>query len=603
MRNLSFTFIIVLLVTGLFYFVSFLRTENGNARSDWDTYLAEQFLKAGNGPAEKADQPDMAAMQNYYMTIDPAEKRVPAERLLQAFQYSRSEQANRDYKSSSVDNEWTQISSNMGGRTRAIAWDPNDATGKKAWAGGVTGGLWFNNDVAGFASEWEIVDDFWPSLSVSCIAFDPNDPEVMYVGTGEYQTARFIYRESSGVGIGIWKSSDAGITWELIPSTEDFKYISDIVIKDENGTSALYAGVVSGFYHGVNHQSGPTDGLYRSVDGGETWEQVFPDIDGEDVPYAPADLTIGPGGRIFAGTMKNLDGKGGATILYSDDGTTGSWMVFDDYESNIQGDPNYPVPGRVIIACAPSDQNIVYALIGAGWYDNMGGNRAEGRYILRSDDGGESWTEKSLPGGDPSWASLSWHAFVAAVNPTNPDDVFVGGLDVWKTMNGGNSWTHLSDWALMYYGGGDDYVHADQHIQVYKPGSSTEMLFGSDGGVFYSSSANTGNPVFQEKNDGYSTLQFYTCDIYPVEGMNYFVGGLQDNGTLLYMGQPLDINDMIDGADGAYCFFDENEPQIMITSYYYNAYTLFLNWNDYTGMGNYGTGVFINPADYDSENN
>jgi len=155
----------------------------------------------------------------------------------------------------------------------------------------------------------------------------------------------------------------------------------------------------------------------------------------------------------------------------------------------------------------------------------------------------------------------------------------------------------------MYNGGGDDYVHADQHIQVYKEGSSSEMILGSDGGVFYTENASSSNPVFEEKNKNFSTLQFYTCDIYPIPGQNYFVGGLQDNGTLLYMGEPLDINDMIDGGDGAYCFFDENEPPIMITSTYYNSYTLFMNWNWYESFGDYGTGVFINPADYDSENN
>ena len=81
------------------------------------------------------------------------------------------------------------------------------------------------------------------------------------------------------------------------------------------------------------------------------------------------------------------------------------------------------------------------------------------------------------------------------------------------------------------------------------------------------------------------------------------MGGLQDNGTLLYLGDPLDVNDMIDTGDGAYCFFDKTEPQIMITSTYFNVYKIFYNWNHYGNMGIDGTGVFINPADYDSENN
>jgi photosystem II stability/assembly factor-like uncharacterized protein len=607
-KNFTFSVAALLVVAVALGFL-FYNSVTSDPRQDYDNYLLQAYQDAVkdmdlNKPGEgKADNPDLAAMQNYFMTMDPETKRVPVERLHNAYKYAVQRKKDNFYKSAQSSLNWTETGSKMGGRTRAIMYDPNDPSGNKVWAGGVTGGLWYINDITDNGAHWQAVNDYWPSLSISSMVYDPNDPMTFYVGTGEYETARHIYRESSGVGIGIWKSTDGGDTWDLIPSTESFKYISDIKIRDEDGTSAIYAGVVSGFYHGINHQSEPSDGLYRSTDGGETWEQVLPDIVGEVVPYAPADLNIGPTGRIFVGTMKNLGGKGGASILYSDEGTPGTWTVFDDYEAIILNDPQYPVPGRVIVACAPSDENRVFALVGAGWIDNMGGNRAEGRYILKSDDGGETWTPTNLPDGDPDWASLSWHAFIGSVNPSNPNDLYVGGLDVWKTLNGGNSWAHVSDWALMYWGGGDDYVHADQHVQNYKPGSSEEMVLGTDGGVFYTNNASSGNPVFQEKNNNYSTLQFYTCDIYPVTGQNYFVGGLQDNGTLLYFGEPLDINDMIDGGDGAYCFFDENEPNIMITSVYYNSYTIFLNWDDYDGMGNYGTGIFINPADYDSENN
>ena len=583
-----------------------ISTKKSDKRQIHEQFLLKSYQEMDQTlglSSDKPDNPDLAAFQNYFMTIDPEEKRVPFEKLVDAYKYKKELSSSLRTKSETTAIEWTETGSNMGGRTRAIMYDPNDINGNKVWAGGVTGGLWYNNDITNDNSSWLAVNDYWPNLSVSSITYDPNEPMTFYVGTGEYQTARHIYRESSGVGIGIWKSTDGGDSWNILSSTEEWKYISDIKVRDENGVSAIYAGVVSGFYHGINHQSEPSDGLYRSIDGGATWEQILPNIAGEDVPYAPADLDLGPEGRIFVGTMKNLAGDGGASILYSDLGIQGSWTVYDDYETIIELDPSYPVPGRVIIACSPSDVNRVYALVGAGWIDNMGGNRAEGRYILKSTDGGDSWSTTNLPGGDTDWASLSWHAFIGSVNPSDPDDVFVGGLDVWKTSNGGNNWNHLSDWSLMYNGGGDDYVHADQHVQLYKEGSSTEMMLGSDGGIFYTGNANSTNPIFEEKNKNYSTLQFYSCDIYPVPGMNYFVGGLQDNGTLLYMGDPLDINDMIDGGDGAYCFFDKNEPPIMITSTYYNSYTLFMNWNYYDDFGDYGTGVFVNPADYDSENN
>lgn len=124
---------------------------------------------------------------------------------------------------------------------------------------------------------------------------------IMYVGTGEAQTAVTIYRESSSIGFGIFKSVDGGQSWNLIPSTEDFAYITDIAIRNENGISVIYAGVVSGFYKGAQHQSTPSDGLYRSDDGGQSWQQVLPDIINKDLPYAPADIAIASDGRILWG--------------------------------------------------------------------------------------------------------------------------------------------------------------------------------------------------------------------------------------------------------------------------------------------------------------
>ena len=599
--------IVALSAVAILVFITAKQQLQTDSRSVHDRFLAREYQKATNlyGLDDKAqnkpDYPELAALRDYFMTFDPAVNRVPVERLEEANKYTKQLQQQNTLKSGNLI-EWEPTGSNMGGRTRGIMWDPNDANGYKVWACSVTGGLWFNNDISDDNSSWEIVDDFWPRLSTNCIAYDPNNTQVFYVGTGEYQTARVIYRESSGVGYGIWKTIDGGQSWEILESTEDFKYISDVKVRNEDGNSVIYAGVVSGTYHDVNHVSEPSDGLYRSTDGGQNWEQVMPEIGEENLPYAPADLEIAPNGRIFVGTMKNLDGDGGATILWSDEGTAGSWTVYDYYETIIPNDPEYPIPGRVVLAAAPSDANIVYAIVGAGWIGSDNFNYARGPYVIKSTDGGETWSEKSLPGGDPGWASLSWHAFALAVNPTDPDNLFAGGLDLWKTANGGNSWGHISDWSA-WGTGSDDYVHADQHWIRFKPGSSTEAVFSTDGGVFYTSNAGANYPAFEEKSQGLSTLQFYTCDIYPLAGQDIFIGGLQDNGSLLYQGSPLDVYDMVSGADGSYCFFDENEPAYMITSIYNNWYYLHHNFNPAGSFGEYNTGVFINPCDYDSENN
>ena len=115
---------------------------------------------------------------------------------------------------------------------------------------------------------------------------------MFYIGTGEAETAIQTYRESSGLGDGIWKSIDGGVTWNLLSSTTGFAYVPKIVVRNESGTSVIYAGVVSGLYHGT-HNSLPSDGLFRSTDGGLTWTQVLPDIYGFTVPYSPSDVVLG----------------------------------------------------------------------------------------------------------------------------------------------------------------------------------------------------------------------------------------------------------------------------------------------------------------------
>ncbi len=543
-----------------------------------------------------ADEPGMAAFHEFLATFDPSTGTVPRERLVSAMETTRLLASMKQ----STPILWQGYPSDMGGRTRAIMYDPNDATHKKVWAGGVTGGLWYNNNITNAISPWIPVGDFWSTLAIRCLAYDPKNPNIFFVGTGEAETAMQTYRESSGLGFGIGRSDDGGQTWYHIQGTEQFAYVTDIVVRVENDTSVIYAGVASGLYKGSQHQSMPSDGLFRSKNGGASWQQVLPLISGSTVPYCVSDIALGADNRLYVGTRPNLDGEGAAVILLSDDGI--DWIVNNQYQAEILGSEN-DIPGRVVIGTAPSDANTVYALIASGYVNSANGfNYFNCFHILKSVNKGVTWTKKTLPDdltSGTNFATIAWHALDIAVDPNSPNSLYIGGLDLHKSTNGGTTWSRVSDWSMMYSGGGPQYIHADQHAIVYKPGSSDEVLFGTDGGVFYTSNGTSSSPYMEEHNKGYSTLQFYTCAIHPGAGIEQYYGGLQDNGSLFYNGTPLTINDMVTGGDGAYCFYDEIDPATSITSYYYNNYTVFDNGNYLNSIGNWQSGTFVSPADLD----
>jgi len=604
--------IAALYITG----VTVLRIQKADSREDYEKFLVSEYktlpqsvLSEDAKGGKALDRPDLAAFSEYIKTLDPATRTVPRERILDA---NRQTKALSSLKSGGNALNWTAHPTDMGGRTRTLMFDPNDPTHSKLWAGSVTGGLWYNPDPTG-AGQWTPLNDFWSNLSISCLTYDPNNTQVFYAGTGESETAMIIYRESSGMGTGIMRSTDAGQTWESMPSTQNWAYVTDILVRDENGQSVIYAGVVSGIYKGVAHRNETGDGLYRSTDGGNTWNQVLPNIPGKDYAFAPSDIeTSSDGARIFVGTTYGVntevtdnDRSGAACILVSTDGL--AWTVNQSYQERILVESVNKYPGRVMLTKSPSNADILYAIIASGYVRSDGFIGYGCQFLLKTTNKGDNWTELNFPAG---FASLAWHAFALAVSPVNPNIIWVGGLDTYRTVNGGTAWTKQSNWAEMYGNGSDDYVHADIHVFAFKPGSDTEMYIGTDGGVFgtRTASAPDANMKFFESANSYSTLQYYSCAMHPDAGSIHFIGGLQDNGTMFYRrGNVPTFRDMLSGGDGALCFIDQNEPSIQITTVYHNALYLYSGEKEANPQGagykNLNSGMFVNPMDYDWKNN
>lgn len=535
----------------------------------------------------KRDRPDLAWEQDYLATMDPQTGKPEPSRLAAAYATVDLIQSQLISTPGASGSPWVERGpDNVGGRTRAIMWDPNAASGNKVWAGGVTGGLWYNNNITSSSSGWTSVSNTWDNLAITAIAYDPNNTQTFYVGTGEGWGA------GASRGAGIWKSTNGGSTWTQLSSTSAFYYVNDLVVRDESGSSVVYAAVRGNSYRGQWHGTSNT-GLQRSINGGTSWSQVLPNAPGGSSPYAPADIEIAADDRLWVGTQENPFGDGGGRIMYSDNGT--SWTV----SRSVSGGE------RVELACAPSNSNYVYALTES---------QGQAHEIARTTNKGSTWFVRNEPNdadnGIPSTdftRGQAWYDLILAVDPNNQNTVIAGGIDLFRSTNGASSWTQISKWSNNnnLANLSCSLVHADQHQVVFKPGSSSTVLFGTDGGVYYTSSVATAGSsnVISGRNLDYNVTQFYAAALHPTAGSNYALAGSQDNGTQKFTNPGYGSTTEATGGDGAYCFIDQTNANYQITSYVYNNY-----WRSTNGGTSWGfrfqndnsTGRFINPADYDN---
>ncbi len=521
----------------------------------------------------KKDRPDLAWEHDFIRTMDPALGYPTKEKLVDFMvknQKAQNFQPRMALTPGSVDFPWEERGpSNVGGRTRAVMFDPNDSSYNKVWAGGVSGGLWYNDSIYNENSEWVNVSTFWENIPISAITYDPLNTDVFYVGTGEGFGGR------SSVGAGIWKTTDGGQTWNILENTVDYKFVYDLAVHVENDTSRLYVACAGNYYSGTFIGS---SGVYKSSDEGDSFT-----------------LVSGIGSNIGDFEISEVDSSLWASS--SDAGNTPSGKIFLLNNQTGSWDEKHSIPGgdRVEIALSKTDSNVIYAV----YEDNgvVGG-------IIKSADKGETWTSLNEPadpdGGIPPTdfsRGQAWYDLTIEVDPNNDSNIYVGGVNLHRSMDGGISWSRLTDWA----GFGTGFIHADQHNIIFKPNSSDTCLFSNDGGVFYTKSLTYNSPAFYARNNGYNVTQFYAADLHGTS--EKYLAGSQDNGTQLFSGAGFVETQEATGGDGAYCFIDKIGNQRYITSYVYNNYYESSNGVNYGTLFNGDGGQFINPAGYDDNLN
>ena len=351
-------------------------------------------------------------------------------------------------------------------------------------------------------------------------------------------------------------------TGNLVPGIQ---HINDLVIKDNGGTSEIYVAAADGFYSPANattYVGGPEFGLYKSSDNGTTWSELMTtNLTAAGKKHCPNDIEIDAAGTIWLATKNSiLYGDGGGEIFSSvDNGVT--------FVNKHTVDDGTNVANRVQIAASKINADYVYIL--------AQGSDAAIPIVMQKTTNGfvgfSAFSPMALPNdadtGIPANDFTRGQAFydlVIAVNPTN-DQLYVGGIDLFKSTDSGSSWGRFSHW----YGGGDQEVHADQHAIAFGNGDANKMLFGNDGGVYYSGNNGT---TTTSTNTGYNTSQFYSVGVAPSATGDNFAGGLQDNGTQQFFNATAGINNSFEsqGGDGAATDYSQVDGDYYISNYVYN---------------------------------
>lgn len=408
---------------------------------------------------------------------------------------------------------WTARFGPVAGRVTSLALHPRDP--RIAYAGAATGGVWKTTDDG---RTWTPLFDDQPALAIGAVGIDPKDPDTVYAATGEGN-----FSGDSYFGVGIFKSTDAGKTWRLLPGRFNGCHFTRLVVTTEAILATTHP---VGAYAAESAMRGCTGGVWRSDDGGKEWEPVIASRYGWDLAVSASDPSI-----VYAAT----EPRG---VFRSKDGGK-NWEL-------LRGLPPAGF-GRTVVAVSPTDPNRVYVgmmkmFYGAGGGDLLG--------IFSSSDGGTTWRalppEQNFCGylWDPTYGQC-WYDFVLAVDPTDPATLYAGGIRLFKYQEGDRFLTQIAP-----------NMHVDQHALEFD--RRGRLWVGNDGGVYRTSD---GGESFQSLNDDLEITQFYPGISGSLD--RHIVAGTQDNGTLRYDGKPrwLDIL----GADGGYSAVD-NRSKMMIAT-------------------------------------
>ncbi len=395
------------------------------------------------------------------------------------------------------------------GRINVVVQDPVDAN--KVYIGASSGGLWRSTNGG---TSWTSLTDSQPVLGVSGIAIDPSNTNVIYIGTGDGDG-------SDTYSVGVLKSIDGGATRNttgLSWTIPQLRSVRKLLMHPTDFNTVFAATNI---------------GVFKTTDAGVNWTSVSA-ISAHDVEFHPTNASI-----VYACSdefYRSTDGGNTFSLITS--GLSAATAV-----------------NRFRIGVSANQPEWVYVLGG-----KQSGNAFEG--IWRSTDAGLAFSVRAttpnlfgLNQAGSDNAGQSQYDMALAVNPANANELWVGGINVWKSVNGGTNFSVQTDWVNPANTVG--YVHADIH-ELAMFGS--KLYCGSDGGIF--KSENLGDD-WTNLSAGLSITQFYDIGGSPTNA-NLLIGGAQDNGTKVYSGSP--VWAQRNGGDGTVCAIDPTNNNVMYSS-------------------------------------
>ena len=373
------------------------------------------------------------------------------------------------------------------GRVNAVAVDPSNPN--TYYVGAPAGGIWKSTD-AGI--NWTPLTDHLPQIGVSGIAIHPTDSNIIYIATGDDDAG-------DSYAVGVMKSIDGGATWNPTHAISA-NSMNEIYIDPANPNTVLVA---------------TSDGIYKSTNGGSSWFRAL-------------------SGNIIDLKMKPGDG----TTWYASSGST-------IYRSTNSGNnfsavtiSGFTGSSRITMDVTPANPNYIY------FVSSNGSNGFNGVY--KSTNSGASFT-KTTETDNIFQSTQAWYDLALTVSDTDPETVYVGVLNIWKSTDGGNDFTQLNNWSAP---NADSYTHADIHFLRFING---KFFAGTDGGVYVSTNHGT---KFTDLTENLAISPFYKISVASQNSGN-IVGGLQDNGGYAYSDS--NWNNYF-GADGMDCAINAKNP-------------------------------------------